>query len=61
MTTDASYQLGKLRSFVPGPGADLGEQLDRCPVGPSCFTVIPRCSLLDLVRLWCASVVSAGG
>lgn len=47
-------QLGKLRSFAADSGVELGERSVRGLVGLGCFTVIPRCSPLYLVRLWCA-------
>lgn len=46
-------QLGKLRSFAAGSGAELGERLTCGIVGLGFITVVPRCSPLDLVRLWC--------
>ncbi|WP_141662852.1 hypothetical protein [Streptomyces sp. Wb2n-11] len=47
------HQLGKLRAFAVGQGIDLRRWVICALVGVVGFTVIPRCSLLDLVRLWC--------
>ena len=51
-----SHQLGKLRSFVVVPGADLGERWGISPVGIGCFhrvsPLFPARSGVVVVRCW---------
>lgn len=51
-----NLSLGCCGSLGPDRWADLPEWLVRGLLrAPGAFTVIPRCSPLDLVRLWCGS------
>jgi hypothetical protein len=50
-STPSAWEAG---NFVAGSGADLGEWRHGGHVGRD-SAVIPRCSPLDLVRLWCGA------
>lgn len=52
-TRTRALGLGSCEHFAAGLGADLGKRPDFGIVGGACFAVIPCCSPLDLVCLWC--------
>lgn len=49
----AGHQLGKLRASGGVRGLTWSNGRIFAPSGWAAFPVIPRCSALDLVRLWC--------